>query len=72
MDNEQKNPQGGIINNFYGSITNYNIINGSATFNNSHEEKNKKRVRNNCFWVLLKCWPQNADGVRNGLPVATE
>ena len=23
MDNEQKNPQGGIINNFYGSITNY-------------------------------------------------
>jgi len=44
MDNEQKNPQGGIINNFYGSITNYNIINGSATFNNSHEEKNKKRL----------------------------
>ena len=44
MDSEQKNPQGGIINNFYGSITNYNIINGSATFNNSHEEKNKKRL----------------------------
>ena len=45
MDNNQDKLQGGITNNFYGNINNYNVINGNATFNNICEKTNDQQVK---------------------------
>ena len=45
MDNNQDKLQGGITNNFYGNIHNYNVINGNATFNNICEKTNDQQVK---------------------------
>ncbi len=45
MDNNQDKLQGGITNNFYGNINNYNVINGNATFNNICEKTNDQQEK---------------------------